>query len=169
MPKRGGVRTGASGGSQRRELNIGAGTLDRPIEDVVATLLHEMTHLWNLQRGVQDCSRGGAYHNKRFKEAAEARGLSIGYDPRYGWTITEPTEALLDFIISQGWTDVHMGREEGCTGKGPGKPTGGRTTATGPKPSSTRKLVCPKCRQSVRATKEVYIICGNCMERMLEV
>ena len=28
------------------ELNIGAGTLARPIEDVAATLLHEMCHLY---------------------------------------------------------------------------------------------------------------------------
>ena len=33
------------GQEQRRELNIGAGTLDRPIENVVATLIHEMVHL----------------------------------------------------------------------------------------------------------------------------
>ena len=30
--------------SERYELNIGAGTLDRPIENVVSTLLHEMVH-----------------------------------------------------------------------------------------------------------------------------
>ena len=29
----------------RRELNIGAGTLNRPIENVVATMLHEMVHI----------------------------------------------------------------------------------------------------------------------------
>lgn len=44
-------------GGQRHELNVGAGTLDRPIESVVSTVLHEMVHLWNLQIGVQDCSR----------------------------------------------------------------------------------------------------------------
>lgn len=31
----------------KHEINIGAGTLDRPIEDVVATLLHEMCHMYN--------------------------------------------------------------------------------------------------------------------------
>ena len=29
------------------EINIGAGTLARPIEEVAATLLHEMVHYWN--------------------------------------------------------------------------------------------------------------------------
>ena len=61
------------GDTTRHELNIGAGTLARPIENVVATTLHECVHLWDIQNGIQDCSRGGAYHNKKFKEAAEAR------------------------------------------------------------------------------------------------
>ena len=58
------------------EINIGAGTLSRPIEEVVATLLHEMVHYYNHVNGIQDCSRGNTYHNRRFKEAAEARGLA---------------------------------------------------------------------------------------------
>ena len=42
------------------EINIGAGTLARPIEEVCATLLHEMVHYHNYILGVQDCSRGGS-------------------------------------------------------------------------------------------------------------
>ena len=38
-------------GGARHELNIGAWTLDRPIENVTATVLHEMVHLFNLQAG----------------------------------------------------------------------------------------------------------------------
>ena len=40
------------------EINIGAGTLARPIEEVIATLLHEMVHYLNYKNGIQDCSRG---------------------------------------------------------------------------------------------------------------
>lgn len=109
---------------QRRELNIGAGTLDRPIEAVVATMLHEMVHLYNLQNGVKDVSRGGAYHNKRFKNAAEAVGLVISYDPRIGWSITEPSERLMDYIIGQGWDDIMMARNEGWQLKGIAGPAG---------------------------------------------
>ena len=32
------------------EINIGAGTLSRPIENVCATLLHEMIHYWNYEK-----------------------------------------------------------------------------------------------------------------------
>lgn len=159
-------------GEQRHELNLGAGTLDRPIENVVATVLHEMVHLFHLQNGVQDCSRGGTYHNKKFRDAAQARDLEISYDSRIGWSITEPTDALIEFIMEQGWDDIKMSRADGFTargtgaGAGAGSRSGGSTTT--PKPSSTRKLICPCCGQSVRATRAVNILCGDCMEKMVE-
>ena len=156
---------------RRHELNIGAGTLDRDITEVVSTLLHEAVHLYHLQEGVQDTSRGGRYHNKKFREAAEMRDLKISYDPKIGWSITEPTEALIDFIISQGWGDIKMNREGGYTATGgPGKSTGAAGIGTAPRrTSSTRKVWCPCCKQSVRATRHVSIICGICHIPMVEV
>jgi hypothetical protein len=158
-------KTGAT-----HEINIGAGTLARPIENVCATLLHEMCHYWNYVRGVQDCSRGGTYHNKRFKEAAEARGLVITHSERYGWSHTEPGDALLDFVLEYGLTDILINRNEfsgfqiGGTGTHSGAPTPPPATR---KPSSTRKYVCPKCGMSVRATRAVNIGCLDCNERMV--
>lgn len=37
------------------------------------------------------------------------------------------------------------------------------------KPSSTRKYQCPKCGNSIRATKDVNILCMDCNEQMLKV
>lgn len=162
----------SKGEERRHELNIGAETLQRPIENVVATIMHEAVHLYNLAHGVQDCSRGNTYHNKRFKEEAERRGLIIEHHPTYGWTITEPSERLIDYIIAQGWSEIMMNRGGGWT---PPASTGGKAgnggTQTGgstepPKRSSTRKYVCPCCKNSVRATKAVNLICGDCMEKM---
>lgn len=59
------------------EINICAEHLARPFEQVAETLLHEMVHLYNLQIGVQDTSRGGTYHNKKYKEAAELHRKSL--------------------------------------------------------------------------------------------
>ena len=150
------------------EINIGAGTLARPIEEVTATLLHEMVHYYNYENGIQDCSRGGQYHNKKFKEAAEARDLKISYDPRIGWSITEPTDALCEFILEQGWEDINMNRIEGAyipRGKGTGdntdKPTGNNPN------SHSIKYVCPCCGNSVRATKVVRIKCADCDMMMI--
>lgn len=150
------------------ELNIGAGTLDRPIENTVSTLLHEMVHIYHLQNGIQDCSRGGSYHNRKFKEKAESVGLVIEYDKRIGWSITSPSENLIDYIISQGWSDILIGRSEGIriTGIGGSGKDGAGIDGVEKKPSSTRKYMCPCCGNSVRATKEVRIICADCAELM---
>ena len=158
-----------SGDANRRELNIGAGTINRPIEEVVATLLHEMVHIYNLQKGVQDCSRGGAYHNKKFRDEAIKRDLHIDHHPTYGWTITTPTDALVTFCLDNDLTEIKVVRHEGIpritppTGKAGNAPTPTPTTTR--KPSSTRKLVCPCCGASVRATREIKIICGECYEK----
>ena len=124
-------------GDERHELNIDAGTLDRPIEDVTATLLHEMIHLYHLQNGVKDCSRGGTYHNKKFKVTAEACDLKIDYDPRIGWSITSPTEKLIELIIAQGWEDICIGRMDGYVSRGTGRGASSGNTEP-PKPKKTR-------------------------------
>ena len=81
------------------EINIGAGTLARPIENVCATLLHEMVHYYCHVNGIKDTSRGNTYHNKRFKGIAESHGLKVSHHEKYGWTITEPNDELLTFVL----------------------------------------------------------------------
>jgi hypothetical protein len=146
------------------EINIGAGTLDRPIENISATLLHEMCHQYNAVNGIQDVSRGGTYHNRRFKELAESKGLSIEKSPQYGWTITEPAEELLDWVIINNLSDIKLNRNEFMQvsiGGNRGRSSGG-SVSTPPKKGSYRKYICPMCFTAVRATKEVNVKCGDC-------
>ena len=138
------------------ELNIGAGTLARPIEDVAATLLHEMCHLYCYENGIKDTSRNYTYHNKRFKATAESHGLVVAHHDKYGWTITSPGDDLLDFVLSAGLTDILISRNEY---------SGISATL---KKSSSRKYICPCCRNSVRATKIVNIACLDCQIPMAE-
>ena len=157
------------GGSH--EINIGAGTLARPIEEVCATLLHEMVHYYNYTNGIQDCSRGNTYHNKRFKAAAEQRSLAVTYSDKYGWSHTEPTEELIDFVIENRLTDILISRNDGSgffIGK-TGTHSGNIDIGGAPRTSSTRKYICPICGMSVRATRTVRIACMDCGEQMFEV
>ena len=160
--------TWVSKNGETHEINIGAGTLARPIENVVATLLHEMVHSYNHVNGIQDTSRGNTYHNKRFRESAEARGLIVEHHPTYGWSITSPADSLLDFVLFNGLTDILLNRNELY---GVRVPAGGTNSGTGitttTKPSSTRKYVCPCCGMSVRATRTVNIGCLDCDEQMV--
>lgn len=156
--------------THRHELNINGDFLYRPIENVCATLIHEMTHLYNIQKGVKDTSRGGAYHNQKFKDEAEKHMIQISHDEKYGWTITRPTEELLDYIIAKGWKDFAMTGnplfsifgDMGATG-GAGEPKGKEGKGDTPtRKSSSRKGVCPSCGLIIRATKKCNVICGDC-------
>lgn len=66
------------------ELNIVAEALNRGSEKVISTLLHEMAHLYNLMNGIKDVSRGGTYHNTKFKKTAESHGLEVGFSKSLG-------------------------------------------------------------------------------------
>lgn len=153
------------GQERTRELNISTDSLKRPIENIAATMLHEMTHLYNLEHGVKDTSNQGVYHNRKFKEEAERRGLVIEHNQRYGWSITKVSDRLMNWILETGWTEIDMERGfslGGVSGTGGKDGKGNGVAGTTPKKSSTRKYQCPCCGNSVRATKDLKIICGDC-------
>ena len=151
------------------EINIGAGTLARPIEEVVSTLLHEMVHYYNYERGIQDCSRGNTYHNRKFREEAERRGLIVEHSDKYGWSHTSPSDLLLDFVLENDLSDILINRNEfsGFQMGGTGTHSGTPITPTAKK-SSSRKYICPCCGTSIRATKKVNIGCLDCGVPMIE-
>ena len=153
------------------EINIGAGTLARPIEEVAATLLHEMVHYHNYLHGVQDCSRGNTYHNRKFKDAAEERGLIVTHSDKYGWSHTSPSDRLLEFIMDNDLTDILLNRNEfgGFRITGTGTHSGVTIGGEVPRKSSSRKYVCPCCGMSVRATKMVNVACLDCDQQLLLV
>ncbi|MCL2083292.1 MAG: SprT-like family protein [Oscillospiraceae bacterium] len=155
-------------GEGTQELNIGAGTLNRPIEYIIATLIHEMCHQHNAVNNIQDCSRGGTYHNKFFKQSAETHGLTVSRSEKYGWSDSLPSDELLDWILQNDLTDIDMNRNEYggiCIGGGSKTANGGADSP--PRQSHSRRYVCPSCRAIVRATKAVNVICGDCLERMV--
>ena len=146
------------------EINISAEHLNRPVENIISTLLHEMTHLYAMENNIKDTSNGGRYHNKRFKEIAEARDLKISHSQYIGWSVTEPTDRLKEVIKENGLDKeidyVRMGQFMAAGGNG------GTDGNPPKKKSSTRKYMCMGCRNSVRATKEVNIMCMDCGLKM---
>ena len=160
-------------GEGKREINIASGTLDRPLENILASMLHEMVHEYNdVVLNVQDTSNKGVYHNKIFKREAEAHGLIVTRSEKYGWSHTEPGDELLEFVLEHDeLREIELCRTNpalvsitvgGHTSNGDG------LTPIPPAKSHHRKYVCPCCGNSVRATKEVRIICADCMKLMLE-
>jgi ribosomal protein S27AE len=149
-----------------REINLCAEHLNRPVELVITTLAHEMCHLWNIQRGVQDTSRAGTYHNAQFKEVAEVRGLLVEKDTRYGYCITKPSLPFTELVKKSCRAGCFKLERMKTYRDGTPKVTktgadGREKTVTRTKQSS-RKYVCSTCGVTVRATKDVNIICGDC-------
>ena len=97
-------------GEAYREINICAEYIDRPIGEVAATMLHEMAHLYNLTHEIKDVSNNGYYHNKKFKDTAEAHGLHIEYHATYGWTITTLSEETAEWLAQHQQESQHQVR-----------------------------------------------------------
>lgn len=138
------------------EISITAGYLDRPVLEMITTILHEMVHEYNFIHEVQDTSRGGTYHNAEYKKAAESHGLIVEKSAKYGWSTTLPSDDLKEWVTKKRFKEntlVHERPSEKAKKK--------------KSKSNSRKYVCPTCGAIIRATREVNVICGDCMETMI--
>jgi hypothetical protein len=84
------------------EVLVSGEGLDRPAREVLGTLLHEAAHGLAHTRRVADTSRGGRYHNRRFKQLAEELGLQVAEVNPIGWsrtTVPDPTAARYAAVL----------------------------------------------------------------------
>jgi hypothetical protein len=75
-------------GADRHEVLVGGEGLQRGPIDVLGTLLHEAAHGLAQARGVQDTSRAGRYHNRRYATLARELGLDVTTIKPIGWSAT---------------------------------------------------------------------------------
>lgn len=144
---------------ERYEINIVAEALNRGIYPVMSTLLHEMVHLYNLVNEIKDVSRGGTYHNAKFKRVAENHGLVVEHRDGVGWSHTYLQGTTMDLVDSARFDEAvfSFGRRdaedlEDDLIKNKRKR----------KKNSIRKYVCPRCHGIIRASRQVNVICGDC-------
>lgn len=140
-------------GTATYEIGIYAEHLDRPIRDIVGTLLHEMVHVYCAENGVQDTSRGGSWHNDKFRTHASLHGLSVEKSDGHGWNVTKLLDSYDNYFsqFTDVYHDIKLNRDYN-----PVAPVKAK------KKSSSIKYVCPHCGAIVRATKELHILCGDC-------
>jgi hypothetical protein len=75
-------------GTDRHEVLVGGEGLHRGPTEVLGTLLHEAAHGLAQAREVQDTSRQGRYHNRRYATLAHELGLEVASVKPIGWSAT---------------------------------------------------------------------------------
>lgn len=134
---------------------------DRPTEDTLSTLVHEMVHLWQHHFGTPSRT---SYHNKEWALKMDSIGLCPSDTGNPGGKRTGqhmshyivPSGAFAhacDHLHGQGfvisWRD-RVREDAPGTGKTPGKA------------SRRTKYTCPGCRLNAWAKPGVVLLCGAC-------
>ena len=73
------------------EINIAPDFLNRTVDEIAETLIHEITHLKNNVLNIKDCLPN-QYHNKAFKKQAEEFGLKVEKMKNKGYALTSLDE-----------------------------------------------------------------------------
>lgn len=156
------------------ELNISSAYLTtRPLEEVVASMIHEACHLLNIIHNVPDTSNNGVYHNKQFKRTAEEHGLTVTRSDKYGWSHTTPGDPVLQFVLDHmdELREIEMNRSiPQCqmVSIGTHSSNGGMVVTPTVTKGHSRKWVCPQCGTIIRSNKPVRVICADCMQLFVE-
>lgn len=153
-----------SNGDNAFEINIVAEQLNRPIEGVVATMLHEMVHLYNNQNGIDDCTKT-QYHNVKFRDCALTHGLKMKFakvDKARGFSYTELNDKGIEFTkeLGIGNFDINRGRLFDLGDNGP-KTKNPDDVPTNP----TTKIYTFECDCGVKIRNKdpnLEIICCRC-------
>jgi hypothetical protein len=145
-------------GADRHEVLVGGEGLQRGPVEVLGTLLHEAAHGLAQARGIQDTSRQGRYHNRRYATLAGELGLQVASIQPIGWsatTVPDTTAAAYAGPLEDLATALVLWRRhEHHSGAGP----------------RSRNLLAASCGcgRRIRAAKttlaEAPILCGVCQQ-----
>lgn len=143
---------------------------DRPIREVLATLVHEMVHQW--QRHDGEPGRG-RYHNRQWAEKMKEAGLQPSDTGMEGGK--ETGETVGHYIIPGGAFDAAADR---LLGKGfaiawaevrPAQPAdgaGAETMQPAPKGGKRVRYSCPACGLKAWAKHDAQLVCGADMQAL---
>jgi hypothetical protein len=120
---------------------------------------HEAAHSVACNRGINDTSRQGRYHNHRFQIVAEELGLQVERDPVFGWTRTDlrtSTAVVYSDVLRQLGLFVPQTRQRSVAAGSNRQPHRG-----------IRTLACPCGHRLVRDGRGAFVpaatICSGCL------
>jgi hypothetical protein len=145
-------------GTDRHEVLVGGEGLHRGPLEVLGTLLHEAAHGLAQARSVQDTSRGGRYHNRRYATLARELGLDVATVKPIGWsatTVPDTTAAAYAGQLEELQVALVLWRRQE------------HRIGTGTRSHNLLAAACG-CGRRIRAAKatlaEAPILCGLCEE-----
>jgi hypothetical protein len=145
-------------GSDRHEVLVGGEGLHRSPIEVLGTLLHEAAHGLAQARAVQETSRGGRYHNRRYATLARELGLEVTSVKSIGWsatTVPQPTASVYAGQLEELQAALVLWRRQE------------HRMDSGTRSRNLLACSCP-CGRKVRASRstlaEAPIVCGACLE-----
>lgn len=152
-----GAWSASKGNGKLPEMFIGGEGFQRGARDVLGTLIHEAAHGLADVRKIQDTSRQGRYHNKKFKALGEEMGLVIEKTGNIGWsgtTVPDETAKRYAKVIA----DLDKAMKFYRQGQ-----SGGRRKPKKAKPPATCGCA-RKIRVSASVLDKAPIVCGGCGE-----
>jgi hypothetical protein len=145
-------------GDDRHEVLVGGEGLHRGPLEVLGTLLHEAAHGLAQARSVQDTSRQGRYHNRRYAHLARELGLEVTSVQPVGWsatTVPQPTAAAYAGQLQELQAALVLWRRHE------------HHVGAGSRSRNLRAAACG-CGRRIRAAKatlaEAPILCGMCAQ-----
>lgn len=164
------------------EINLSAEFLDLSFIETMDTLLHEMIHLYHKVNNIQDCSRKGRYHNKKFRDKA----LEIGFiyqsdkpDPKLGWSFAKLGPRIIEeihtldidpkaFSISRRGYAYYKALEEGLSPSEAEQLASAIPEKDSQTNSKSHKYLCESCGLIMRSYKNTANVeCKDCEKRLV--
>lgn len=133
---------------EKYEIGMASDFFKRPYDEIAATLLHEMVHLYCHINNIKDTNKTGKLHTKKFRDECEKRSLEVTYDKSYGWGFTDPSPLFSNYIDS---LNLDMSVFDFW-----------RNTTLKANVTPKKFWICPICRQKVQAKKTANVKCGIC-------
>lgn len=144
---------------------------DRPLPEVLATLAHEMCHLWQHHFGKPG---RGRYHNRQWAEKMKEVGLQPTDTGEEGGKETgdrvhhlivpdEPFDRAVRKLLAKGFAITWT--EKPQTAPGPSGENAGEGEEES-KSGKRVKYVCPQCDLKAWAKHEAKLVCGEDMAPM---
>lgn len=152
--------TARGDGGSVSEIALNPDSFGRSDREILSTLVHEMVHFEQFMFGYP--SRNG-YHNREWAQMMEAVGLMPSSTGKPGGKRTG--QRVTHYIVEGGAFDTSVNRL--LKKKGFKLTIESRSRESSKKrPESKTRFTCPSCSVNCWGKPTLYMICGDCSERM---